>query len=203
MERSADFTSVAARVNNLEQKFNGGSSSGDKLERLYGLTVKGAQVNGSENGEAVDPVVSKNEMVFEDDPNATSFYASVFGQANGGGPSKGVKATFSYDDNPGVAFYEQVFGGGASYAQVDLRFRSGGPLSRAIFGGSEDTDGGSFDLASALRDSSLSFIETVFGTASNLSEFLAASPYYSIYERIKALESRMDAVEGRLSAGGL
>jgi hypothetical protein len=93
MQRGAQLANVAARLNNLEQKYdeNTDSEIADKLERLYAITVGGASIHGAEDSEAQSEIISEDPTVFDPGGLGMSLYMVLFGQRAGGGQNYGIK----------------------------------------------------------------------------------------------------------------
>ena len=197
MSKSADFASVAVRLDNLEQIVASGSGSGgggdggelkDLVERIYQNTFMCSEY---ESGPYSSPW-STNLSVF--DTTGLSLSCSVWGPWRDGGGAPHSLVNALGDGTFFTSFYSQVFD------QKDTRWLQHGgytgqrPLAEVTYGAHahEDEDEGFVEV---LNTENSNLAAAIFGTPPDLAAVLASSGAASL---LSYLQSQIDDLDGRL-----
>ena len=223
MERPAHIGSLAARLNNLEQKVDTtapGGPSDTLIQRLYHniLGEKHSTVNSVGDDGSADfgdhPDKPSGWRSFYDVTPNTSLFSSIFGKS-----SRDSGPTFAALRSVQNPFYHQVFN------DVDKRWLKSDPpifpesLAEAVFGDSQGITGDE-GYTGALRASNTSLAKLlyghpnfafdwvaadteggglhklVFGTASDLLDHIAT--HKSLLARIAWLEAKTASLQGSI-----
>ena len=206
MQRSATLSSIATRLNNLEQKFEGlGAGNDDALERLYKIVMFGAYTispTSPPNPFTTFPTVF--DVLSGSEYQTQSVVFSVFGADFDGTESPGLKSTYDLGGWH-APFYEQVFAiGDKRFLIGPDPFDSRWPLADSVFGSptTSEVDFGWWLRTKSTAFGSTDYVKSVmhftYGSIENMELQLARGD--SFYDFVLAVDERQATMDEDVAA---